>query len=309
MISIVIPVYNRTSCLQNCIQSIIPQHYEGLEIIVIDDCSTDGTRQYAGELSQYAFIKIIYNKENRGVNYSRNRGIEASTGKFILFLDSDDALMPESLSRIRKIVEENRDTNHFLFAIADKAGYIENLTGPAPVLYQNWISGAISGDFTHVVLASIMKKYLFFEEFRMFEHLNWLRIKKETSPQLLVPVITTQCQKGRSDSLTHSAKLTNGSAIRSKFESQKVYYYLYHTDLNRYNPGALSHKLIETILLGVASNSKKDCRMLLHYAGKWYTKIAGHLALILPSALVKFAIIKYSTLKGRRFSSFLTISA
>jgi len=299
VISIVIPSYNRASSLQNCIESIILQYYEGLEVIVIDDFSTDETRLYLQKLSQYPFIKTIYNKENRGVNYSRNRGIEASAGKFILFLDSDDALMPESLHQIKKTIEDNCDTIHFLFVIADKVKYVKNLTGPAQVLYQDWISGAISGDFTHVVIASTMKKYLFFEEFRMFEHLNWLRVKKETSPQLLVPVITTQCQRGRSDSLTHSAKLISGTAIRSKFESQKLYYSLYHTDLNRYNPGSLSHKLIETILLGVASKQKKDCRMLLQYAGKWYVKIAGHMAIFLPSVFVRFAIIQYAGLKGK----------
>jgi len=298
VISIVIPAYNRASSLQNCIQSIIPQYYEGLEVIVIDDFSTDGTRLYLDELNPYTFIKILYNKENRGVNYSRNRGIEASEGKFILFLDSDDALLPQSLNRIKKTIEENCDTTHFLFVIADKAKHIKNITGPACILYQDWISGTVSGDFTHVVLARTMKKYLFFEEFRMFENLNWLRVKKETSPQLLIPVVTTQCQRGRGDSLTRSAKLTNGSAIRSKFESQKLYYSLYHTDLKRYNPGSLSYKLIEAVLLGVACNQKRESRMLLHYAGKWYIRIAGQMASILPSFLVKFAITTYSGLKG-----------
>jgi glycosyltransferase involved in cell wall biosynthesis len=278
-------------------QSILSQYYEGLEVIVIDDQSTDGTKLYLHELNQYDFIKIIYNKENRGVNYSRNRGIEAATGKFILFLDSDDALVPQSLCRIKKIIEENRETTHFLFVVSDRADSIRNVTGIKHILYQDWINESISGDFTHVVLAYTMKKYLFFESFRMFEHLNWLRVKKETSPQLLIPVVTTQRQRGRSDSLTISGKLTDVSNIKSKFESQKLYYSLYYADLNLYNPGSLSYKLIETILLGVACNQKKECRGLLHYAGKWHIKIAGYMAILLPPSLVEYAITRYSGLK------------
>lgn len=299
MISIVIPTYNRVSSLKKCIESIIPQYYEGLEVIVTDDYSTDETKQYLQGLKEHSFIKIIYNKENRGVNFSRNRGIEIATRKFILFLDSDDEMIPGSLQQIKETIAANPDTKQFLFVVSDRAEDFRNVTETRKIQYEDWVNGNVSGDFTHVVLAQIMKKYLFFEEFRMFEHLNWLRVKKETAPQLLVPIITTQRERDRSDSLTTSGKLKNVSVIKSRFEAEKLYYSLYHKDLHRYNPGALTFKLIETIVLGVACNQRKASRTLIPFADKLHIKLLGNAILMLPSSLLKYGIIKYSAMKGR----------
>lgn len=299
MISIIIPAYNRVSSLQKCIESILPQQYEGLEIIIIDDCSTDATKQYMQGLKQYAFIKTIYNKENRGVNYTRNRGIEAATQKFILFLDSDDGLIRGSIEKVKEAISAHPDTKHFLFVVSDRTDHFRHLADIKHISYEDWVSGAVSGDFTHVLLAEIIKKYLFFEEFRMFEHLNWLRVKKETSPQLLIPVLTTQRERDRSDSLTTSGKLKNVSVIQSRFEAEKLYYSLYHKDLNLYNPKSLTFKLVETISLGVACNQRQACRSLIGYANRAHIKVLGNLIMMLPSSFLKYGIIKYSGMKGR----------
>lgn len=287
------------SSLKKCIESIIPQYYEGLEVIVIDDYSTDTTKQYLQQQAQFTFIKIICNKENRGVNYSRNRGIEAATTRFILFLDSDDELIHDCLDRIKVTIEAHPETKHFLFVVSDRSEDFRDVTKIKVIRYEDWVSGTVSGDFTHVVLTETMKKYMFFEEFRMFEHLNWLRVKKETSPQLLIPIVTTQRERDRSDSLTTSGKLKNVSVIKSRFESEKLFYSLYHKDLNLYNPKSLKYKLVETILLGVACNQRKECRPLIHYANKLHIKILGNIVLLLPSSFLKYGIIKYSALKGQ----------
>jgi len=295
----VIPAYNRVSSLKKCVESILPQQYEGLEVIIIDDCSTDVTKQYMQGLKQHAFIKTIYNKENRGVNYARNRGIEAVTQKFILFLDSDDELIPGSIEKVKEAIAAHADTKHFLFVVSDRAEHFRQVTDIKRISYEDWVSGAVSGDFTHVVLTETMKKYLFFEEFRMFEHLNWLRVKKETSPQLLIPVLTTQRERDRSDSLTTSGKLKNVTVIQSRFEAEKLYYSLYHKDLILYNPKSLTFKLVETISLGVACNQRRACRPLIGYANGAHIKILGNLIMMLPSSFLKYGIIKYSGIKGR----------
>lgn len=294
-----IPAYNRVSSLKKCVESILLQRCEELEIIIIDDSSTDNTKQYMQELKDHAFIKTIYNKENRGVNYTRNRGIEAATHKFILFLDSDDELIPGSIKKVKETITAHPGTKHFLFVVSDRAKHFMQATDIKRITYKDWVSGAISGDFTHVVLTDIMKKYLFFEEFRMFEHLNWLRVKKETSPQLLIPVVTTQRDRDRSDSLTTSGKLKNVSVIQSRFEAEKLYYSLYHNDLNLYNPKSLTFKLVETISLGVACNQRQSCRPLIGYANGAHIKFLGNLIMMLPSSFLKYGIIKYSGLKGR----------
>lgn len=90
MLSIVIPVHNAEKYINDCLQAVINQTYNNIEIIVIDDGSTDNTLSI---LQQYAFkddrIKI-YHHDNKGVSYTRNKGIEVSTGKYVTFIDADD---------------------------------------------------------------------------------------------------------------------------------------------------------------------------------------------------------------------------
>ena len=90
-ISIIVPVYNVEKYLEKCLDSLINQTLKDIEIICIDDCSTDNSLEI---LKKYALkdnrIKIITLNENHGQGYARNRGIELATGKYIGFVDSDD---------------------------------------------------------------------------------------------------------------------------------------------------------------------------------------------------------------------------
>jgi glycosyltransferase involved in cell wall biosynthesis len=297
VISIVIPTYNRVSSLRKCIDSILPQFYEGLEIIIVDDASSDSTKQYLAELKQFSFIKVIRNCENRGVNYSRNRGIEEVTQKFILFLDSDDALSEQSLDQIRRGMKANSGTRHFLFIVSDRSDRFKHTVLPERVHYSDWVSGRFSGDFTHVVDSQMMKEYSFFEQFRFYEDLNWLRVLKATAPQLLIPIVTTQRERDRGDSLTAASKLQNISVIRSKFDSRKLHYLLYHSDLKLYSPKSFTYKLIESLMLGVACGQKDECRLLMHYASKPHIKLIANLVMTVPPFLLRYAIIKFSAFK------------
>ena len=85
------PVYNSLSFLKETIESVKSQTYKNWELIIIDDNSTDGSRDYL--INNYKFekkIKIFLNKKNYGPGYSRNKAIQKSSGNFIAFLDSDD---------------------------------------------------------------------------------------------------------------------------------------------------------------------------------------------------------------------------
>ena len=302
MISIVIPTFNRIGALKRCLESIFVQVYDGLEVIVIDDFSADATGEYLVDLAgRHPFIKAVFNSENKGVNYTRNRGIEVATKKFIMFLDSDDELTEGSLAVISNSLHQNAATKHFLFVVSDRAAEFKNITLPVRVKYEDWLSDKIMGDFTHVVLTEIMKRYLFFEQFRLYEYLNWLRLQKETSPQLLVPAVTTRRDRNRSDSLTLSSILSNAYAIRSKFESEKLYYSLYYKDLCVYSQKSLNARLIQAVMLGVAAYRKNESRLLIRYADKSSVKIIAHIIMMLPSLIVRLGIIQFSNYKRRSF--------
>ncbi len=97
-ISVIIPVYNTEKYLKKCLDSIIFQTLEDIEIICIDDCSLDFSKQILEEYSNKdGRIKLIYNEKNMGLSYTRNRGIDSANGQYIRFVDSDDFMDLNSL--------------------------------------------------------------------------------------------------------------------------------------------------------------------------------------------------------------------
>lgn len=105
--SIIVPIYNAEKYLEQCITSIIVQEYRDYELILVNDCSTDASLKICEKYAKMYFnIKIINQDMNRGVSAARNVGIEASKGTYILFVDSDDFVVPTYLSTINRFIEE-----------------------------------------------------------------------------------------------------------------------------------------------------------------------------------------------------------
>lgn len=97
-VSVVIPTYNTASYLEEAIGSVVEQTYPAMEIIVVDDGSTDDTKKVLIDLIEKKQIIYIY-QQNSGPAAARNRGIELAKGDFIAFLDADDIWLPQKLER------------------------------------------------------------------------------------------------------------------------------------------------------------------------------------------------------------------
>lgn len=90
LVSVIVPVYNVEQYLDECLNSIRQQTYGNIEIIVVEDCSTDGSlNTLAKHLEDYR-VKLIKHEKNSGLSAARNTGIDAAQGEFIMFVDSDD---------------------------------------------------------------------------------------------------------------------------------------------------------------------------------------------------------------------------
>ena len=102
-VSVIIPVYNAEDYLERCIDSVLNQTYENLEIIAVNDGSKDGSLQILKKKElQDARIHII-DKENQGVSAARNDGLSNAAGDYILFVDADDYIKPEAIDKILKL--------------------------------------------------------------------------------------------------------------------------------------------------------------------------------------------------------------
>ena len=105
-ISIIIPIYNAEKYLKKCIDSLVEQTKKELEFILINDGSTDDTEKI---IKSYKDKRIKYFKnKNQGIGKTRNFGIEKATGKYIMFLDSDDYLEPDSCEFLYNTAEKEK---------------------------------------------------------------------------------------------------------------------------------------------------------------------------------------------------------
>lgn len=129
LISIIIPVYNVEKFLNKCIESVINQSYQNLEIVLIDDGSTDNSGKICDHYARRdSRIKVIHNI-NRGVSAARNIGLGISRGEFVYFVDADDSIHHRAIEILyEKIEETHTDVAVCDYAYVDKEGkYIEEV--------------------------------------------------------------------------------------------------------------------------------------------------------------------------------------
>lgn len=108
MISVIIPVYNVEQYLPQCVESILAQTYQRLEIILVDDGSTDGSGRLCDALAQRDGRVRVIHKPNGGLSDARNAGTEACNGEFVFYLDSDDYLEQDAIMALVRIRSESQ---------------------------------------------------------------------------------------------------------------------------------------------------------------------------------------------------------
>lgn len=106
LISVIVPVYNGQDYLKKCIDSIERQTYDNLEVIIVNDGSTDGTGEICRQLQEeFENIRVILTNDE-GVSAARNAGLERMTGEFVTFVDADDRIFPDMISVLYSCITE-----------------------------------------------------------------------------------------------------------------------------------------------------------------------------------------------------------
>ncbi len=107
-VSIVIPLYNGAPFINRTLQSIVDQDYDNIEVIVVNDGSTDGSAELAKTFAKKIKAFTLIDQQNQGVAEARNVGLDAAVGMYVTFLDADDVLLPESIRRRVRFLESTR---------------------------------------------------------------------------------------------------------------------------------------------------------------------------------------------------------
>ena len=164
-LSIIIPTYNISSYIVECLSSVVPQLTDECELTIVDDCSTDDTvatiKKYLGKRKH----TLIVNSKNSGVSHSRNVGMIKSTGKYLAFIDGDDRVTPIYISTILEALKLERD----YYEMSWRSFGTENKT---------WIAGHLKKSNTSVwcrVFKRNIILYLFDENRSTGEDTKFLR--------------------------------------------------------------------------------------------------------------------------------------
>lgn len=122
-ISVIIPVYNTEKYVENSIRSIMNQTYRNLEIICVNDGSTDNSIDILVKLKKEDDRIIIIDKKNEGQGIARNKGLEISSGEWISFIDSDDTIREDTYESVVKAIETGPEIVHFGIQIVHEDGF------------------------------------------------------------------------------------------------------------------------------------------------------------------------------------------
>ena len=111
LVSIIVPIYNAQKYLKACIDSLITQKYEEIEVVLVNDGSSDKSEEICLEYANKDKRVKYHPKKNGGVSSARNYGISKAKGKYIFFIDSDDYLAPDVIGAL---VEKTKNSNNLI---------------------------------------------------------------------------------------------------------------------------------------------------------------------------------------------------
>ena len=140
MISVVVPVYNIKQYIEGCVDSLLKQTYQDLEIILVDDGSTDESGAICDEIaSRESRVRVVH-KVNGGLSSARNAGLEAATGDYVCFLDGDDVFHQSMLKTMVTAVESGDYDFSMVYSVAvskeDTLKYLERPENPSPHFFE-----------------------------------------------------------------------------------------------------------------------------------------------------------------------------
>jgi len=220
LVSAIIPTYNRVQSLIRAVASVVAQSWLNLEIIVVDDGSTDNS---AGLLYEQfgSRIKLLRLPRNRGVSYARNRGFELSRGSFVAFLDSDDFWQPQKTERQLAFMQASPDV---LISQTDEI-WIRHGKQVNPCKHHKKPSGFIFAECLPLCVVSpsaVMMRRSFFAKIGLFDETLpacedydlWLRTACRYPISLLDEKLVTK-YGGHDDQLSRTIAALDRYRIRS----------------------------------------------------------------------------------------------
>lgn len=183
LVSVIMPAYNAERFLEEAVRSVMNQTFQDWELLILDDCATDGTYALAERLAaEDDRITLIKNEQNMGVARTRNRGFDLCRGKYVALLDSDDVWHPDKLEKqLNRMEETGGDFSYTSYAIVDVEGKKTkaDFLVPGEVTYKDQLTRNAIGCSTVMLKAELLKKYRFVTDFYHEDYVLWIQLLRD----------------------------------------------------------------------------------------------------------------------------------
>lgn len=219
LVSIVIPVYNAEGFIKETIQTVLDQTYTNWELILVNDCSTDKSKEIIKDYLKDKRIKLIDNKVNSRAAISRNNGVNVAKGRYICFLDADDKWDKEKLEKQVKFMKEKHAAFSFTsYEFADEK-CIPNgkkVIVPNTITYNEALKNTTISTITVMFdMEKLSKKDIYMPNVKSEDTATWWSILKKID-----------CAYGLRDVLSYYRR-SKGTLSSNKFEAIKRIWNLY----------------------------------------------------------------------------------
>lgn len=243
LVSIICPVHNCEKYIDKTLDSICNQTYSNLEIIIVDDCSTDRTVEIIKKRND-GRIKLFLNSQNQGAAFSRNVALNNTNGDYIAFLDGDDLWSTNKIEKqINFMLKNNFDFSYTEYFIINESGILSNIymTGPKSISHKQFLHICYVGCLTVMYKKSLFPDLQIPNDIKKRnDYALWLRISEKSKCFLLNEKLAFY-RKGSPNSLSSGRKfrlfpyhmqLFQKLYSYSKFKSfflalNNVYFYFY----------------------------------------------------------------------------------
>ena len=219
LISVIIPVYNREKTIERAIRSVLDQTWRNLELIVVDDCSSDASAAVSAGIADDR-LRVIKLEKNSGACAARNRGIDEAKGEILAFQDSDDCWLPDKLERQMACLDScgadivfGQMRRHF----PDKEDIFPELT-PGVVPYETLIRRPVAGTPTILARRAVFDEERFDPQMRRKQDFDWIIRAAKTHVTAFSegPVIDTYIQEDSITLLGAEKQLQNHQMLLEK---------------------------------------------------------------------------------------------
>lgn len=183
-VSVIMPVYNAERFLRQAVDSVLTQSYSDFELILVDDCSTDGSYDILCEYeNKDKRVRVFKNEQNKGVSYTRNFAVSKANGEYIALIDSDDMWRKDKLSKQMSLIEKYPDTDlcytasAFVDTESVESDFVFNV--PEQVTYKKLLKQNVASCSSVLIKKKWLVKYPMAHDNMHEDFAVWLSVLKD----------------------------------------------------------------------------------------------------------------------------------